>query len=95
MPLADLTPIVAAKALDLSIECRLLADKYTGTLQRWTTATKDYDGFGTTEIQTVGRYRQVSIEGPNYNWQVGRYQSGFNTVLTQEQFDREQVELAV
>lgn len=93
MPLADLAPIVAAKALDLSIQCRLLVGKYDGTIKVWTTASPDYDGFGTKDLRVCDRFRQVEIDGMNYEWQVTRYRSGNHAVLNQAEYDRERVAL--
>ena len=90
MSIGDLSDYINKHARRLSIECRILAGKYEGMVKGWTNADESFDGFGTKTLQTLDSgYREVEIEGKNYNWQIGRYRSAFKTFLSEEEF-REQ-----
>ena len=86
IPLGSLGDFIDNRARELSIECRLMAGKYEGTVKGWTNAPEDYDGFGTETVQVDGDYREVKVEGAKYLWQIGRYQSGLKSFLNDAEY---------
>lgn len=61
---------------------------------RFTTAEKDYDGFGTETIEETGYHdrnrrpvRKVQIRAEHLDWQEGRNGSGLRQTCTEEQFN--------
>lgn len=86
----------------LWLDCHLLAGDFSGGLENcaltgWTDAPKDYDGFGTEtiEVKPDTNKRKVKIPSHNYNWQVGRYQSGLHHLTEVEIYQEEPNDPAV
>ena len=94
---ADLEPAIAwltKCGTDLALQCRLLAGKHDGDLTAFTSAPENYDHFS---CQTVAwlqyqdhngqPYRQVTVNGQAWLWQLGRNQSGLYSLYQLHEFE--------
>jgi|SRR5579883_1194175 len=94
---AELEPAIAwvtKKGADLGLQCRLLAGKHDGAITGFTNAPESYDHM---DCRTVAwlpyqdsngqQYRQVSLTGAAWLWQLGRSQSGSHSLYQAHEFE--------
>lgn len=61
-----------------------------------TSAPVEYDGFGTREMEVLGRstrgntvYRLIDVQDENLGWQIGRNASGMHPTMTVDEWDKD------
>jgi len=82
------------KASDLALQCRIITGQHQGTITAYTSAPENFDGFSSTTVQWLPytdhigrRYRKISLEGRDWQWQLGRNFSGLFGLFQEHEFE--------